>query len=64
MPSFNAMNNLSYILAKNNETYSFDHIHQKVGQYLVKHGGKEFVRFYNDVSNTKDYKQAIITLNL
>lgn len=63
-PSFNAMENLSDILAKNNKTYSFDHIYQKVGRYVLKSGSKKFVELYNDVAKNKNYNQAITTLNL
>lgn len=63
-PSFNAMENLSDILAKNNKTYSFDQIYQKVGRYVLKSGSKKFVELYNDVAKNKNYNQAITTLNL
>jgi len=63
-PSFNAMENLSDILAKNNKTYSFEHIYQKVGRYLVKFGSKQFVELYNDVVKNKNYNKAFTTLNL
>jgi hypothetical protein len=63
-PSFNAMDNLSEILAKNNKTHSFDEIYQNVGRYLVKSGSKKFVELYNDVAKNKNYSEAIKTLNL
>lgn len=63
-PSFNAMEKLSDVLAKNNKTYSFEHIYQKVGRYLVNSGSKKFVELYNDVAKNKNYNKAISTLNL
>jgi hypothetical protein len=63
-PSFNAMENLSDVLAKNNKDYSFEVIYHKIGQYLLKSGSKKFVELYNDVATNKNYKQAFTTLNL
>ena len=63
-PSFNAIENLSFILSKNNKTYSFDQIYNKAGKYLVRSGSKKFVELYNDVAKNKNYAQAITTLNL
>ena len=63
-PSFNAMENLSDVLSKNNKNFSFDQIYNKVGKYLVSSGSKKFVELYNDVAKNKNYKQAFITLNL
>lgn len=63
-PSFNAMDNLSDVLAKNNKNYSFEVIYQKIGQYLLKSGSKKFVELYNDVAVNKNYKQAFATLKL
>ena len=63
-PSFNAMENLSDILAKNTKNHSFEQIYQKSGKYLVKYGSKKFVELYNDVAKNKNYAQAITTLNL
>lgn len=62
-PSFNAMENLSDVLTKNNKEYSFEDIRKKVSKYLVKSGSKKFVELYNDVAKNKNYKQAITTLN-
>lgn len=62
--SFNAMENLSDILAKNNKNYDFDYIYQKVGQFVAKSGSKKFVELYNDVAKNKNYKEAYTTLNL
>jgi hypothetical protein len=63
-PSFNAMENLSDVLSKNNKNFSFEHIYNKVGKYLIKSGSKKFVELYNDVAKNKNYAQAFTTLNL
>jgi hypothetical protein len=63
-PSFNAMENLSDVLSKNNKNFSFDQIYNKVGKYLVSSGSKKFVELYNDVAKNKNYTKAFTTLNL
>jgi hypothetical protein len=63
-PSFNAMDNLSDVLAKNNKSLSFEEIHKKLGTYLLLSGSKKFVELYNDVAKNKNYKKAFTTLNL
>ena len=63
-PSFSAMENLSQILSENNKNFTFEQIHQKVGNYLVKSGSKKFVELYNDIAKNKNYKNAFTTLNL
>lgn len=63
-PSFNAMDNLSEVLSKNNQNITVEQLHKKVADYLVKSGSKKFVELYNDVAKNKNYKQAITTLNL
>ena len=63
-PSFNAMENLSDVLSKNNKNFSFEHIYQKVGEFLVSSGSKKFVELYNDVAKNKNYTKAFTTLNL
>jgi hypothetical protein len=63
-PSFNAMENLSDVLSKNNKNFSFDQIYNKVGKFLLNSGSKKFVELYNDVAKNKNYAKAITTLNL
>jgi hypothetical protein len=63
-PSFNAMDNLSEVLSKNNQNITVEQLHKKVADYLVKSGSKKFVELYNDVAKNKNYKQAFTTLNL
>jgi len=63
-PSFNAMDNLSDVLAKNNKSLSFEEIHKKLGTYLLLSGSKKFVELYNDVVKNKNYTKAFTTLNL
>jgi hypothetical protein len=63
-PSFNAMDNLSEVLSKNNQNITVEQLHKKVADYLVKSGSKKFVELYNDVAKNKNYKQAYTTLNL
>jgi hypothetical protein len=63
-PSFNAMDNLSEVLSKNNKNITVEQLHKKVADYLVKSGSKKFVELYNDVVKNKNYKQAYTTLNL
>jgi hypothetical protein len=63
-PSFNAMDNLSEVLSKNNKNITVEQLHKKVADYLVKSGSKKFVELYNDVAKNKNYKQAFTTLNL
>ena len=63
-PSFNAMDNLSEVLSKNNQNINVEQLHKKVADYLVKSGSKKFVELYNDVAKNKNYKQAFTTLNL
>jgi hypothetical protein len=63
-PSFNAMDNLSEVLSKNNKNITVEQLHKKVADYLVKSGSKKFVELYNDVAKNKNYKQAYTTLNL
>ena len=63
-PSFNAMDNLSEVLSKNNQNITVEQLHKKVADYLVKSGSKKFVELYNDVAKNKNYNQAITTLNL
>ena len=58
------MENLSQILSENNKNFTFEQIHQKVGNYLVKSGSKKFVELYNDIAKNKNYKNAFTTLNL
>jgi hypothetical protein len=62
--SFNAMDNLSDVLSKNNKTYTFEQVHNKLGKYLVSSGSKKFVELYNDVAKNKNYTKAFTTLNL
>jgi len=57
-PSFNAMDNLSEVLSKNNKNITVEQLHKKVADYLVKSGSKKFVELYNDVAKNKNYKQA------
>jgi hypothetical protein len=63
-PSFNAMDNLSEVLSKNNKNITVEQLHKKVADYLVKSGSKKFVELYNDVAKNKNYKQAYTTLNI
>jgi hypothetical protein len=63
-PSFNAMDNLSEVLSKNNKNITVEQLNKKVADYLVKSGSKKFVELYNDVAKNKNYKQAFTTLNL
>jgi hypothetical protein len=63
-PSFNAMDNLSDILAKNIKGFSSEQIHQKLGTYLLLSGSKKFVELYNDVAKNKNYTKAFTALNL
>ena len=63
-PSFNAMDNLSEVLSKNNQNITVEQLHKKVADYLVKSGSKKFVELYNDVAKNKNYKQAFTTLNI
>jgi hypothetical protein len=63
-PSFNAMENLADVLSRNNKNFSFDHIYQKAGKYLLSSGSKNFVELYNDVAKNKNYAKAFTTLNL
>jgi hypothetical protein len=63
-PSFNAIENLSDVLSKNNKDFSFNQIHRKVGAYLLSSGSKKFVNLYNDIVINKNYKEAFTTLNL
>jgi hypothetical protein len=63
-PSFNAMDDLSEVLTKNNKNFTFEQIQKKVYNYLVKSGSKKFVELYNDVAKNKNYTQAFTTLNL
>jgi hypothetical protein len=63
-PSFNAMDNLSDVLSKNNKTYSFEQVNKKLGTYLLLSGSKKFVELYNDVAKNKNYNKAFATLNL
>jgi hypothetical protein len=63
-PSFNAMDNLSEVLSKNNKNITVEQLHKKVADYLVKSGSKKFVELYNDVAKNKNYKQAFTTLNI
>jgi hypothetical protein len=63
-PSFNAMDNLSDILCKNNKDLSFEQIHKKLGTYLLLSGSKKFVELYNDVAKNKNYTKAFTALNL
>ena len=63
-PSFNAMDNLSEVLSKNNKNITVEQLNKKVADYLVKSGSKKFVELYNDVAKNKNYKQAYTTLNL
>lgn len=63
-PTFDAIENLSDVLAKNNKNISFDNTYKKVGSYLVKAGSKKFVELYNDVAKNKNYNKAYTTLNL
>jgi len=63
-PSFNAMDNLSDILAKNTKGFSSEQINQKLGTYLLLSGSKKFVELYNDVAKNKNYTKAFTTLNL
>lgn len=63
-PSFNAIDNLSEVLSKNNQNITVEQLHKKVADYLVKSGSKKFVELYNDVAKNKNYKQAFTTLNL
>jgi hypothetical protein len=63
-PSFSAMENLADVLSQNNKNFSFEHIYQKTGKYLVSSGSKKFVELYNDVAKNKNYKNAFTTLNL
>jgi hypothetical protein len=63
-PSFNAMDDLSEVLTKNNKNFTFEQIQKKVYNYLVKFGSKKFVELYNDVAKNKNYAQAFTTLNL
>jgi hypothetical protein len=63
-PSFNAMDNLSEVLSKNNQNITVEQLHKKVADYLVKSGSKKFVELYNDVAKNKNCKQAYTTLNL
>jgi len=62
-PSFNAMDDLSEVLSKNNKYFTFEQTQTKVYNYLVKSGSKKFVELYNDVAKNKNYAQAFITLN-
>ena len=63
-PSFNAMDNLSEVLSKNNQNITVEQLHKKVADYLVKSGSKKFVELYNDVAKNKNYKQAFTILKL
>jgi hypothetical protein len=63
-PSFNAMENLSDVLSKNNKNFSFEQIYNKVGKFLLNSGSKKFVELYNDVAKNKNYAKAFTTLNL
>jgi hypothetical protein len=63
-PSFNAIDNLSEVLSKNNKNITVEQLNKKVADYLVKSGSKKFVELYNDVAKNKNYKQAYTTLNL
>lgn len=63
-PSFNAIDDLSDVLAKNNKDLSFEQIQKKVGTYLLLSGSKKFVELYNDVAKNKNYTKAFTTLNL
>lgn len=63
-PSFNAIDDLSDVLAKNNKDLSFEQIQKKVGTYLLFSGSKKFVELYNDVAKNKNYTKAFTTLNL
>jgi len=63
-PSFNAMDNLSDVLSKNNKTYYFEQVKKKLGTYLLLSGSKKFVELYNDVAKNKNYNKAFATLNL
>jgi hypothetical protein len=63
-PSFNAIDNLSEVLSKNNKNITPEQLNKKVADYLVKSGSKKFVELYNDVAKNKNYKKAFTTLNL
>lgn len=63
-PSFNAMDDLCFELAKHNKDFTFEQMQKKVYNYLVKSGSKKFVELYNDFAKNKNYNQAFTTINL
>jgi hypothetical protein len=43
---------------------NYDYIKLKIADFLVTDGNKEFVKIYNDLANTNDYKEAIKKLKI